>query len=119
MFLLLLYEHTYFGVLKIQSLLFYLKYIVLDNWLNNPTPILGASFSRYYFSENICKYWLLLNILHIWICPAHIHVIKNHRFAAQREGAGPLISSSYVGSGPASTLHPSKISGISSTPKKY
>ena len=32
-------------------------------------------------------------------------------------GGGTLIFSSYVGSGPASTLHPKKKSGISSTPK--
>ena len=32
-------------------------------------------------------------------------------------GGGSLIFSSYVGSGPASTLHPIKISGLSSTPK--
>ena len=32
-------------------------------------------------------------------------------------GWGSLIFSSYVGSGPASTVHPQKISGISSTPK--
>ena len=34
-------------------------------------------------------------------------------------GGGPLNFSSYVGSGQASTLHPQKISGISSNPKKY
>ena len=34
-------------------------------------------------------------------------------------GGGTLIFSSYVGSDPASTVHPKKISGISSTPKKY
>ena len=32
---------------------------------------------------------------------------------------GTLNFSTYVGSDPASTLHPKKISGISSTPKKY
>ena len=32
-------------------------------------------------------------------------------------GGGTLIFSSYVGSGQASTVHPEKISGISSTPK--
>ena len=34
-------------------------------------------------------------------------------------GGGTLIFSAYVGSDPASTIHPKKISGISSTPKKY
>ena len=38
-------------------------------------------------------------------------------------GGGPrgvtLIFSSYVGSDPASTVHPKKISVISNTPKKY
>ena len=34
-------------------------------------------------------------------------------------GGGTLIFSAYVGSDPASALHPKKISGISSTPKKY
>ena len=34
-------------------------------------------------------------------------------------GGGTLIFSAYVGSDPASTVHPKKISGISSTPKKY
>ena len=33
-------------------------------------------------------------------------------------GGGTLNFSSYIGSGPAFTLHPQKISGISSTPKK-
>ena len=33
-------------------------------------------------------------------------------------GGGTLIFSSYVGSGPASTVHPKNISGISSTQKK-
>ena len=35
------------------------------------------------------------------------------------EGAGYSISFAYVGSDPASTVHPKKISGISSTPKNY
>ena len=34
-------------------------------------------------------------------------------------GGGTLIFSVYVGSDPASTVYPQKISGISSTPKKY
>ena len=34
-------------------------------------------------------------------------------------GGGTLIFSAYVGSDPASTVHPQKISGISNTPKKY
>ena len=34
-------------------------------------------------------------------------------------GGGYSHFSSYVGSGPASSVHPKKISGISSTPKKY
>ena len=34
-------------------------------------------------------------------------------------GGGTQIYSVYVGSDPASTIHPKKISGISSTPKKY
>ena len=33
-------------------------------------------------------------------------------------GGGLLYFSSYVGSGPASTVHPNEISGNSSTPKK-
>ena len=36
---------------------------------------------------------------------------------SQGGGGGSLIFSSYVGSGPASTLHPKKISGISSNQK--
>ena len=34
-------------------------------------------------------------------------------------GGGTLIFSAYVGSDPASTVHPKKISGILNTPKKY
>ena len=34
-------------------------------------------------------------------------------------GGGSLIFSTYVDSDPASTFNPKKISGISSTPKKY
>ena len=37
----------------------------------------------------------------------------------QGGGGGIYLFSSYVGSGPASTLHLQKISGISSTPKNY
>ena len=37
----------------------------------------------------------------------------------QGGGGGTLIFSAYVGSDPASAFHPPKISGISSTPKKY
>ena len=36
-----------------------------------------------------------------------------------RGGGGTLIFSAYVGSDPASTVQPKKISGISNTPKKY
>ena len=34
-------------------------------------------------------------------------------------GGGTFIFCSYVGSGPASTVHPQKVSGISSIPTKY
>ena len=34
-------------------------------------------------------------------------------------GGGTLIFSAYVGSDPVSTVHPRKMSEISSTPKKY
>ena len=34
-------------------------------------------------------------------------------------GGGTQIFTVYVGSDPASTVHPKKISGVSSTPKKY
>ena len=34
-------------------------------------------------------------------------------------GGGTLFFSAYVGSDPASTVHPKKISEISNTPKKY
>ena len=40
-----------------------------------------------------------------------------HRLSSPGGGGG--IFSAYVGSDPASTVHPKKISGISSTPKKY
>ena len=38
-------------------------------------------------------------------------------YAPRGGGGGTLIFSSYAGSGPASTVHPQNISGISSTPK--
>ena len=37
----------------------------------------------------------------------------------QGGGGGTPIFYAYVGSDPASTVHPQKISGISNTPKKY
>ena len=37
----------------------------------------------------------------------------------QPQRGGTLIFSAYVGSDPASALHPQKISGFLSTPKKY
>ena len=42
----------------------------------------------------------------------------DHHGVALPQG-GTLIFSAYVGSDPASTVHPKKISGISSYPKKY
>ena len=40
------------------------------------------------------------------------------KWCGNTPGGGTLIYSSYVDSGPASTVHPKKISGISSTPQK-
>ena len=44
-------------------------------------------------------------------------IIGVHRLSSPGGGRGTLIFSAYVGSDPASTVHPQKISGISSTPK--
>ena len=54
-----------------------------------------------------------------------IHTIDPISEGKQKAQAGvggggvTLFLSSYIGSGPASTIHPNNISGISSTPKKY
>ena len=44
--------------------------------------------------------------------------LSTFQACANPRGLGSLIFSAYVGSGPASTVHPQKISGISSIPKK-
>ena len=70
-----------FGLEKIQSLLLYFKYSVLYVQLNYPkaTPnfkepnLVGIIKVKYKK-----KHLLLLDILHIWDC--HAHIIKNYRF---------------------------------------
>ena len=44
---------------------------------------------------------------------------SQHSMLGPQGGGGTLIFSAYVGSDPASSFHPKKISGILSTPKKY
>ena len=72
-----------FGLEKIQSLLLYFKYSVLYVQLNNPnaTPnfkepnLVGIIKVKKYKKKHL----LLLDILHIWDC--HAHIIKNIDFA--------------------------------------
>ena len=49
------------------------------------------------------------------------HSLSHHRISqrALRTPGGTLIFYSYVGSGPASTIHPKIVSGITSTPKIF
>ena len=70
-----------FWLEKIQSLLQYFKYnSILYVQLNNPkaTPNFKELNLVVIFKQNILKHLLLLDILHIWDCLAHI--IKNYRF---------------------------------------
>ena len=46
------------------------------------------------------------------------HLLMSLCVVGPEGGGGTLMFSSYVGSDPASTVHPPKISGISSIPKK-
>ena len=50
--------------------------------------------------------------------PENFHPCHKRLTDANPRG-GTLVFSAYVGSDPASTVHPQKISGISNTPKKY
>ena len=69
-----------FWLEKIQSLLLYFKYSIFYVQLNNPkaTPNFKRLNLVGIFKKNIWKHLLLLDILHIWDCLAHI--IKNYRF---------------------------------------
>ena len=55
------------------------------------------------------------------VCLFDFYIVKAPVQKPQGGGGGrpTLIFSAYVGSDPASTIHPKKISGISSTLKKY
>ena len=53
-------------------------------------------------------------VIHWYI---HIQIVSSRALYSHR--GVTLIFSSYIGSGPASIIHPKKISGISSIPKKY
>ena len=59
----------------------------------------------------------MLSIRHLFV--THATVKKIGSPGGGGGGGGTLIFYAYVGSDPASTVHPKKISGISSTPKKY
>ena len=65
---------------KKQSLLFYLKYSVLYELLNNPTPEFKYAILISIIEEKYIKYLTLVNILHFWHCLANS--IKNHRYAS-------------------------------------
>ena len=67
-------------------MLFYLKYIVLYELLNNPTPN-----SKYPILVSIVegKYLTLMDILHFWHCLAN--AIKNHTFASLTSGSEHLL----------------------------
>ena len=66
-----------FWLEKIQSLLLYFKYSVLNVQVNNPKAI--PNFREHHLSKTIWKHLLLLDILHIWDCLARI--IKIIKFA--------------------------------------
>ena len=51
--------------------------------------------------------------------PTYMHFTRGRFELMDKPQGGYSHLSSYVGSGPASTVHPQKISGISSTPNKY
>ena len=62
-----------------------------------------------------------VNIAFLGFTVPYVNLKKMHQlyYGIQHPGGGgTLIFSAYVGSDPASALHPKKISGISSTPKK-
>ena len=68
---------------------------------------------------------LLISLLSDFCCLIKVYrrllgrpVLKLLSCWSPRGGGGTLIFSAYVGSDPASTLHPKKLSGISSTPNK-
>ena len=57
----------------------------------------------------------------VWLCCASfgLAIVLLMRGYGPGGGGGTLVISSYVGSGPTSTVHPKNISGISSTPKIF
>ena len=67
------------------------------------------------FTCDPLKYTMCSPILMVSICMGKSIKIQQ----GEVPQGGTLIFSAYVGSDPASALHPQKISGISSTPNKY
>ena len=53
------------------------------------------------------------------VCEQDVHPLHSTGSTQEDPRGGTLIFSTNVGSDPASTIHPPKKSGISSTPKKY
>ena len=74
---------------KKQSLLFYLKNIVLYELLNNPTPNFKFSILESIIEEKYMKYLTLVDILLFWHCLAN--AIKNHTFASLTSGSEHLL----------------------------
>ena len=74
---------------KKQSLLFYLKYIVLYVLLNNPTPNFKYPILVSIIEEKYMKLLTLVDILHFWHCLAY--AIKNCTFASLTSGSEHLL----------------------------
>ena len=75
------------------------------------------------FNLLLLDYVMILDKIYFWKISTEDDIDKINYVGRQLGWAeaqgGTLLFSSYVGSGPASTVHPQKIPGISSTPKKY
>ena len=85
MFLILVYLSTYLTNRK-KNLLFLLKYIVLYELLNNPTPILSLQFYKFIIEEKYMKIFDTGGYICFFL-ELSCNAVENHRFASLISGS--------------------------------
>ena len=72
-----------------------------------------------YIESRVCVVKGVVKCSFEYLCVVRQDTRRQHNLGVGAQGGGTLMFSAYVGSDPASTVYPKKISGILSTPQKY